>query len=138
MQLGEFEVQGLVKTSTNKLCKGHTCLTELSSGIELRKHELNMRREPRHKKPYLLHISENKNAGQLCGHRAADNQRICFRYKDSTITLLPIFRALSHILLLYSPVCVRLSDIASTTFLLTKNSTMYLSSPPRLCFFRVI
>ena len=49
MQLGEFEGQGLVKTSTNKLCKGHICLTELSFGSELRKHELNMRSEPRHK-----------------------------------------------------------------------------------------
>ena len=31
---------------------------------------------------------ENKNAYQLCGNREAD-QRLCFRYTDSTIPLLP-------------------------------------------------
>ena len=31
---------------------------------------------------------ENKDADQLCGDRTAD-QRLCFRYMDSTIPLLP-------------------------------------------------
>ena len=34
-------------------------------------------------------ICENKDADQLRGHREAD-QRLCFRYTDSTIPLLPI------------------------------------------------
>ena len=43
-----------------------------------------------------------KNIMVLCGNQEAD-QRLCFRYTDSTITLLPK----SEIsLLLYSPVCV--------------------------------
>ena len=33
-------------------------------------------------------ICENKDADQLCGNRTAD-QRLCFRYIDSTIPLLP-------------------------------------------------
>ena len=33
-------------------------------------------------------ICENKGADQLCGKREAD-QRLCFRYTDSTIPLLP-------------------------------------------------
>ena len=35
-------------------------------------------------------IYENKAADQLCGNRTA-NQRLCFRYTDSTIPLLPKF-----------------------------------------------
>ena len=33
-------------------------------------------------------LGENKAADQLCGNRKAD-QRLCFRYKDSTLPLLP-------------------------------------------------
>ena len=39
------------------------------------------------RKPTLC-ICENKDADQLCGNRTAD-QRLCFRYIDSTIPLLP-------------------------------------------------
>ena len=35
-----------------------------------------------------IRICENKDADQLCGNRTAD-QRLCFRYMDSTIPLLP-------------------------------------------------
>ena len=42
-------------------------------------------------------ICENKDADQLRGNREAD-QRLCFRYLDSTIPLLPISKIL---------VCVR-------------------------------
>ena len=48
-------------------------------------------------------ICDNKDADQLYGNRTAD-QRLCFRYTDSTILLL--FKASSHLLWLYSPVCV--------------------------------
>ena len=48
-------------------------------------------------------ICENKGADQLRGNREA-NQRLCFRYSDSTIPLLPT--SSSHLLLLYIPVCV--------------------------------
>ena len=34
-----------------------------------------------------FHICENKDTDQLCGNRQAD-QRLCFRYIDSTIPLL--------------------------------------------------
>ena len=36
-------------------------------------------------------ICENKDADQLRGYREAD-QRLCFRYLDSTIHLLPKFK----------------------------------------------
>ena len=44
--------------------------------------------EPRHEKTGFLHMRKNKDAYQLCGNREAD-QRLCFRYTDSTIPLLP-------------------------------------------------
>ena len=54
-------------------------------------------------------IGENKGADQLCGNREAD-QRLCFRYTDSTIPPLLLktakFQASSLLLCLYSPVCV--------------------------------
>ena len=39
-------------------------------------------------------ICENKDADQLRGNREAD-QRLCFRYMDSTIPLLPNFKPLA-------------------------------------------
>ena len=52
-------------------------------------------------------ICENKDADQLRGNRESD-QRLCFRYLDSTIPLLHKFEisSFSHILWLYSLVCV--------------------------------
>ena len=52
-------------------------------------------------------ICENKDADQLRGNCEAD-QRLCFRYTDSTIPLQlnPKFQASSHLLWMYSPVCV--------------------------------
>ena len=52
-------------------------------------------------------IWENKDADQLRGNREAD-QHLCFRYADSTIPLLSkSVQASSHLLQLYSLVCVR-------------------------------
>ena len=48
-------------------------------------------------------ILENKGADQLSGYRTAD-QRFCFYYVDSTSPLK--FQASSHLLLLYSQICV--------------------------------
>ena len=51
-------------------------------------------------------IGENKDADQLRGNREAD-QRLCFRYSDSTIPLLlNPKQASSSFLCLYRPVCV--------------------------------
>ena len=49
------------------------------------------------RKPTIC-ICENKDADQLRGNREAD-QRLCFRYMDSTIPLLPKykFQASSHL-----------------------------------------
>ena len=55
------------------------------------------------------YIHENKGADQLCSNCAA-YQNLCFRYLDSTIPryfLNPKFQASSHLLSLYSSVCVR-------------------------------
>ena len=52
-------------------------------------------------------ICENKDADQLRGNREAD-QRLCFRYIDRTIHLLPKFEILSlwPSSVVNSPVCV--------------------------------
>ena len=52
---------------------------------------------------HAFFILENKGADQLSCYRAAD-QRLCFHYIDSTSPLK--FQASSHLLLLYSQVCV--------------------------------
>ena len=45
--------------------------------------------EPHHEKTcFSAYICENKDTDQLRGKRASD-QRLCFRYIDSTIPLLP-------------------------------------------------
>ena len=59
--------------------------------------------EPRLEKTNVCRC-ENKDADQLRGNRKAD-QRLCFRYLDSTIPLQ--FPASSHLQWLYSLVCVR-------------------------------
>ena len=58
------------------------------------------------RKPTIC-LCENKDADQLRGNREAD-QRLCFRYTDSTFPffLNPKFQASSNLLCLYSPVCV--------------------------------
>ena len=65
-----------------------------------------VRYEPRYEKTGFC-ICENKDADQLRGNREAD-QRLCFRYIDNTIPLLPKseIQASSLLLWLYSPVCV--------------------------------
>ena len=52
-------------------------------------------------------ICENKDADQFRGNREAD-QRLCFRYTDNTTLffLNPKFQKSSHLLWLYSPICV--------------------------------
>ena len=50
-------------------------------------------------------ICKNKDADQLRGNREAD-QCLCFRYMDTTISLLSKFKASSHLLWLYNLVCV--------------------------------
>ena len=67
-------------------------------------------------------ICENKDADQLRGNREAD-QRLCFRYLDSTIPLLPKSEISS--LQLYSLIaqpglCKTWSEIPKTGFLITR------------------
>ena len=52
-------------------------------------------------------LGKNKGADQLRSNCEAD-QRLCFRYSDSTIPFLlnPKFQASSHILCLYRSICV--------------------------------
>ena len=73
------------------------------------------------RKPFFC-ICENKAADQLCGNRTAD-QRLCFRYIDSTIPLL----SKSEISSIYpSPVaaqpglCRTRSETPKTGFLTTR------------------
>ena len=61
----------------------------------------------RHMGKATICLGENKGADQLRSDCEAD-QRLCFRYSDSTIPLLSRskFPVSSHLLCLYSPVCV--------------------------------
>ena len=67
-------------------------------------------------------ICENKDADQLRGNREAD-QRLCFRYTDSTFPLLPKSE-ISSLLLSSIPVqpglCRTWSEILKTGFLATR------------------
>ena len=67
-------------------------------------------------------ICENKDADQLRGNREAD-QRLCFRYIDKTIPLLPIYEisSLSPSYVTVQPgLCPTWSETAKTVFLTTK------------------
>ena len=54
-------------------------------------------------------ICENKDADQLRGNREAD-QRLCFRYIDSTIPLLPKLRNFKPVAIFYGCTAPLLSD----------------------------
>ena len=73
------------------------------------------------RKPTIC-ICENKDADQLRGNRAAD-QRLCFRYKDSTITLLSkseISRLLLSSVVVQPGLCGTWSETPKTGFLRTR------------------
>ena len=63
-----------------------------------------MSNEPRHVKINIKHM-RNKDEDHLRGHHEAD-QHLCFHYMDSTLSLLFKFEISSHLLCLYSSVCV--------------------------------
>ena len=77
--------------------------------------------EPHHEKPMFC-ICENKDADQLRGNREAD-QRLCFRYIDTTIPLLS--KTIISCLLPYSVtaqpgLCRTRSETPKTGFLATR------------------
>ena len=67
-------------------------------------------------------ICENKDADQLRGNREAD-QRLCFRYMDSTISLLPKFQISSlqpSSVAVQPGLCGTWSETPKTGFLTTR------------------
>ena len=67
-------------------------------------------------------ISENKDADQLRGDREAD-QRLCFRYLDSTISLLPKYKISSlypSYVAVQPGLCRTGSETPNTGFLTTR------------------
>ena len=67
-------------------------------------------------------ICENKDADQLRGNREAD-QRLCFRYIDSTIPLLPIYEISSlypSSVAVQPGLCRTWSETPKTGFLTTR------------------
>ena len=77
--------------------------------------------EPRHEKTGFC-ICENKDADQLRGNREAD-QRLCFRYTDSTIPLLSkseISRFQPSSVAVQRGLCQTCSETPKTGFLRTR------------------
>ena len=67
-------------------------------------------------------ICENNDADQLRGNREAD-QRLCFRYTDSTIPLLPIYEISSLLpscVVVQPGLCRTWSETPKTGFLTTR------------------
>ena len=67
-------------------------------------------------------ICENKDANQLRGNREAD-QRLCFRYTDSTISLLPkyaITSVLACSVTVQPGLCGTWAETAKTGYLTTR------------------
>ena len=67
-------------------------------------------------------ICENKDADQLRGNREAD-QPLCFRYIDSTNSLLPIYEISSpypSCVVVQLGLCGALSETPKTSFLTTR------------------
>ena len=78
------------------------------------------------KKPAFC-ICENKGADQLRGNREAD-QRLCFRYTDSTISLLPkseISSLWPSVVAVQPGLCRTLSETPKTGFLRTRLNYLY-------------
>ena len=89
---GKFFCDEAQRLSVDAFCRfvianvERTCFSLMqTTKIQLSLHIYNMSRVVR--KPAFC-IYENKDADQLRGNREAD-QRLCFRYMDSTIPLLP-------------------------------------------------
>ena len=75
-------------------------------------------------------ICENKDADQLRGNREAD-QRLCFRYTDSTIPLLPLSEISSLLpssVAVQPGLCRTWSELPKTGFLTTKLNLNSISS----------
>ena len=66
--------------------------------------------EPRREKKPAFCICENKEADQLRGNREAD-QRLCFRYVDSTIPLIPKIRNFESLAVLCGSIAWFVSDL---------------------------
>ena len=80
-------------------------------------------------------ICENKDADQLRGNREAD-QRLCFRYIDSTtIPLLPIYEisSLKPSVAVQPGLCRTWSETPKTGFLITRLVSYYLYSKQQRC-----
>ena len=78
--------------------------------------------EPCHEKTGVLHIRKNKDADQLRGNREAD-QRLYFRYTNSTVPLLPksiISSLLSSSVTVQPGLCRTRSETTKTGFLTTR------------------
>ena len=74
------------------------------------------------RKPFFFCICENKDTDQLRGNREAD-QRLCFRYTDSTITLLPkseISSLYPYSVIAQPGLCRTWSETPKTGFLRTR------------------
>ena len=80
-------------------------------------------------------IWENKDADQLRGNREAD-QRLCFRYTDSTIPLLPKFQISSiqpSSVVVQPGLCGTWSETPKTGFLTTKLISAYAHLNDLIC-----
>ena len=80
-----------------------------------------MLNEPRHEKTSFC-ICKNKDADQLRGNREAD-QRLCFRYTDSTISLLSKYEISSpqpSCVVVEPGLCGTWSETPKTGFLTTR------------------
>ena len=78
------------------------------------------------RKSAFFYICENKDADQLRGNCEAD-QRLCFRYTDSTNPLFPKSE-ISDLLWLYSPVCVRPGQKFQRPFFFPQRGSYHLCS----------
>ena len=95
-----FRLQFLVNKSADQVAQPHRCFFDDNCEKVLSK--LLPWQEASYEYPHMSRvmrksafcICENKDADQLRGNREAD-QRLCFRYIDSTISLLPKSEILS-------------------------------------------
>ena len=83
------------------------------------------------RKPFFLHM-RRKDADQLRGNREAD-QRLCFRYIDSTIPLVPKYEISSlwpSCVVVQPGLCGTWSETPKTGFLTTRLNLVYFKPTP--------
>ena len=120
--LSIFSANALTKSEAKHIVPAHGTLTVERSDLSNLTYKYMIQNMSRVVRKPAFCICENKDADQLRGNREAD-QRLCFRYTDSTIHLLPKYEISSLLpssVAVQPGLCRTWSETPKTGFLTTR------------------